>query len=77
MIFSVYMVKIIFLFDTNMILPFCQKNKDDLLPENTLKDDISGIIEKDESHPRKYGISCVRKIKDGKTFNQSNTHRES
>ena len=33
---------------------------------NTLKDDISGIIEKDYIYPRKYGISSDRKIKDDK-----------
>ena len=33
MIFSVYSVKTAFRFPTNMILPFCQKNKDDLLPK--------------------------------------------
>ena len=49
-----------------MVLPFCQKSKYDLLPKNTLKDDISGIIEKDDTHPRKYGISSDRKIKDDK-----------
>ena len=32
--------------------------------KNTLKDDISGITEKDDIHPRKYGISSDRKIKD-------------
>ena len=41
MIFFIYSVKIIFLFPTNMILPSCQKSKDDL-PKNTLKDDIFG-----------------------------------
>ena len=39
-----------FLFHTNMIVPFCQKSKDDLLPKNTLKNDISSIIEKDDIH---------------------------
>ena len=34
--------------------------------KNTLKDDISGIIEKDDTHRRKYGISSSRKIKDDK-----------
>ena len=32
-IFSVYSVKTVFLLSTDMILPFCQKSKDDLLPE--------------------------------------------
>ena len=31
MISSVYAVKMVFLFITNMILPFCQKSKDDLV----------------------------------------------
>ena len=34
MILSVYFVKMDFLFLTNMILTFCQKSKDDLLPKN-------------------------------------------
>ena len=59
-----------------MILPFCQKSKDDLFQKNTLKNDISGIIEKDDIYPRKYGIPSDRKIKDDKKFTQSNTHRE-
>ena len=58
----------VFLFPTNMILPFCQEGKDDLLPKNSLKDDIVGIIEKDDIHPRKHGISSDRKIKDDKMF---------
>ena len=48
-----------------MILPFNQKSKDDLLPKNTIKDDISGITEKDSE---KYGISSNRKIKDNKNI---------
>ena len=40
--------------------------KDNLLPKNALKDDICGIIEKDDIHPRKHGISSDRKIKDDK-----------
>ena len=42
MIFSVYSVKMVILFPTNMKLPFCQKSKDYLLPKNTLKNGISG-----------------------------------
>ena len=34
----------VFLFASNMILPFCQKNEGDPLPKNILKDDIYGII---------------------------------
>ena len=34
--------------------------------KNTLKDDISSITEKDDIHPRKYGISLDRKVKDDK-----------
>ena len=49
-----------------MILPFCQKSRDDLLLKITFKDDISGITEKDDVNPRKYSISSDRKIKDDK-----------
>ena len=35
--------------------------------KNALKDDIS--VEKDDIHPRKYGISSHRKIEDVKKFN--------
>ena len=66
MIFSVYWEKIVSLFASNMLLPFFPKSKDILLSKNTLKDDISGIIQKDDIHPRKYGISSDRKIKDDK-----------
>ena len=66
MIFSVYLVKMVFLFPTNMILPFCQKSKDDLLPKNTRKHDISGIIWKDDIHPWKCGVSSDKNIKDYK-----------
>ena len=31
------LVKVVFLFPTNMKLPFCQKSKDDLFPKNTPK----------------------------------------
>ena len=34
--------------------------------KNTLRDDISTIIEKDNIYPRKYGISSDRNIKDDK-----------
>ena len=56
----------VFHFPVYMILLFCQKSKDDLLRKNILKDDISGIIEKDDIYPRKYGTSSDRKIKDDK-----------
>ena len=56
----------VFLFPTSILL-FCHKRKYDLLPKNTLKNYISGIIEKDDIHPRKYGIYSHRKIKDNKT----------
>ena len=46
--FSVYSVKMVFLFTTNMKLPLCQKSKDDLLAKNSTKDDIFGITEKDD-----------------------------
>ena len=46
----------VFLFPTNMKLPLRKKSRDDLLPKNTLKDDISGITEKDDTNPRKDDI---------------------
>ena len=52
MMFSVCLVKMVFLFSTNMKLPFCQKCKDDLFPKNTPKDDISPIIERYDIRPR-------------------------
>lgn len=36
--------------------------------KNTLKDVISGTIEKDNIHPRKHGISSDRKTKNDKKF---------
>ena len=41
---------------TGVTLPSWQKNKD--AQKNTPKGDISGITEKDDIHPRKYGISA-------------------
>ena len=35
-----------------MVLTFCQKSKDNLVPKNALKGDISGITEKDDIHCR-------------------------
>ena len=52
----------VFPFPTYTIFPLCQKSKDDLLPKNTLKDDIFGIVEKKCIYPRKPGISSDRKI---------------
>ena len=40
-----------------MILPFYQKNKDNLLSKNTPTGDLSSITEKYDIHPRKYVIS--------------------
>ena len=40
------LVKVVFLFPTNMKFPFCQKSKDGLFLKNTPKDDISSITEK-------------------------------
>ena len=59
MMFSVYSVKMKFLFPKNMKLLFCQKSKDDLLPKNTLKGDIYGVTEKDGTHPREDDIGIV------------------
>ena len=57
--FSVCSVKMVFLFPTNMKLPFCQKGKDDLFLKNTPKDDISGITQKDDIRPRKDDIGIL------------------
>ena len=51
--------KDVILFPTNMKLPFCQKNKDDLFTKNTPKDHISGITVKDDIHPRKVDIGIL------------------
>ena len=44
-----------------MKLFFCRKSKDYLFSQNTPKDDISGITEKNNIHPRKndIGILCT------------------
>ena len=56
-------------FPTNVILPFCQRRTKMIFSQkNTFKDEISGIIEKDNIHPGKYSISSDRKIKDDKKF---------
>ena len=47
-VFCIVLVKMLFLFPTNMKLPFCQKSKNDLFPKNIPKYDISGINEKDD-----------------------------
>ena len=57
--FFCMLVKVVFLFPTNMKLTFRQKSKDDLFPKNTRKDDISGITEKYDIHPRKDDISIL------------------
>ena len=44
MIFSVYLVKMVFLFPANIILPFCQKSKDGLLPKNTFPVSLKKMI---------------------------------
>ena len=53
------LVKVVFLFPTNMKLPICQKSKDDVFPKNTPKDGISGITEKDDIYPRKDDIGIL------------------
>ena len=53
------LIKVVFPFPTNMKLPFCQKRKDDLFPKNSPKDDIFGITEKDDVHPRKDDIDIL------------------
>ena len=59
MSFSVYSIKMVLLFPTNTKLPLRKKCKDDLLPTNAHKDDISGITEKDDTHPRKDYIGSL------------------
>ena len=54
-----YSVKMVFLFPTNMKLPFCQKSKDYLLPRSTYKNGISSIAIKGDDHPRKDDIGTV------------------
>ena len=66
---SVYSVRMVFPFPEKIILPLFWKSKYDLLQKNKLIDDISGIIEKEDNHPRKYGISSDKKIKDDKKVN--------
>ena len=44
---------------TNMNFSFCQKSKDDLFPINIPKDDVSGITEKDDIHPRKDDVNIL------------------
>ena len=53
------LVKVVFLFPTNMKLPFSQKSKDDLFPKNKPKDDISRIFEIHDIHPRKDNIGIL------------------
>ena len=53
------LLKVVFIFPTNMKLPSCQKRKDDLFPKNAPKDDISSITEKDDFHPRKDDIGIL------------------
>ena len=57
--FSIYSVKMILLFLTNIKLPFCQKSKGDLLLEDTPKDVISVINEKDDTYPIKDDIGIL------------------
>ena len=68
MTFSVYSVKMVFLFPTNMILPFCQKAKMIFSQKNTLKDDIFVYHLKDDIYPSKLSLSSDRKTKVDKKF---------
>ena len=58
MMFSVYSEKAILPFPTNMKLPHpsVKKAKRIFSPKNTPKYDISGITEKDDTHPEKNDI---------------------
>ena len=60
MIFSIYLVKMVLLFPANMIL---KKAKMIFSRKSVLKDDISGIIEKDDIHPRKMVFLLIEKLK--------------
>ena len=66
LIFSVYLVKMVFIFPANMIIHFSQKSKDRSLTENALKDYISGVIQKDDIQ-----FPLIKQ-----TFTQSKTHKE-
>ena len=44
---------------TALKLPFSKKSKDDLFKKNTRKDDISGITEKNDIHPREEDIGIL------------------
>ena len=57
--FSVCLVKMVFLFPVNMKLPLCQRSKHDRFPKNTSKDNISSITEKGDIHPRKDDIGIL------------------
>ena len=59
MAFSVYLVKMV-------LLSHIYKYDITFLSQKERWDDISGIIEKDDTHPRKYGASSNKKIKDDK-----------
>ena len=61
--FSGYLVKAVYDFTL-----LSEKSKMVFSRKNTLKDDISGITEKIDIHPRKHSISSDRKIKDVKKF---------
>ena len=58
-IFSIYLVKMVILFPANMIL---KKAKMIFSRKSVLKDDISGIIEKDDIHPRKMVFLLIEKL---------------
>ena len=56
---SIYSVKVVHLFPTNMKLHLCQKSKDDFLPKNTSIDDISDITEKHGTYPKTDDIGIL------------------
>ena len=57
---KIYLVKMVFYYLS------VKKSEMIFSRKDTLKDNIFGIIEKDDIHPRKYGISSNRKITDEK-----------
>ena len=51
--------KMVFLFPTNLKLPFCQKSKDYFLLKLHLKNGISGTAKKSGAPPRKDDIDVL------------------
>ena len=76
MIFSVYSVKMVLLFPTNLILPFYQKSKDDLLPRNILTMTFLVSLKKTILILENMVFLLTEILKMIKQFTQSNMYRE-